>query len=394
MNILFYNCYDVSPQKGGTERITDTIAVELRKRGHTVFLAYECNIDSKLKRTKFDGRIKIDRLSNHENLLKLYDFIKLNKIEIVVIQGLLDKAFPIKNISTKLNVRIVFVHHFNPGAEETFMSYHYIINNIRNGGESKFRGVLKLLLFPALKLRYIKKLHDNYKRTYEAADKTVLLSKGFVSDFAQYARINETSKFYVIHNALSFSNYFDILDYCEKQKEIIIVSRLEERQKRISLALLIWSQIENRPEFNDWTLRIIGSGSDGHKYINFVNRNHLERVVFEGRQDPEPYYKRASIFMMTSSFEGWGLTITEAQQNGVVPIVFNSYASASDIITDGYNGFLVSNNDMNLYMCRLVSLMSDYNLRYQMARNCVERSKRFDKNAICDDWVQLFKQLI
>lgn len=394
MNILFYNCFDVSPQKGGTERITDTISTGLRKRGHTVFLAYDRDIDLTLKRTAFDGKIKIGRLSKHENLQKLHDFIKLNKIEIIVIQGLFGKAFPIKNISKKLNVHIVFVHHFNPGAEETFMSCHSIINNIRNGGESKVRGILKLLLFPALRLRYIKKLHDNYKRTYEASDKTVLLSKGFVDDFAKYARINETSKFYVIHNALSFSSYFDILDYGEKQKEIIIVSRLEERQKRISLALQIWSLIENRPEFNDWILRIIGSGSDGQKYINFMNRSHLERVVFEGRQDPEPYYKRASIFMMTSSFEGWGLTLTEAQQNGVVPIAFNSYASASDIITDGYNGFLVSNNDMNLYMCRLVSLMSDYNLRSQMARNCVESSKRFDKNAICDDWVQFFKQLI
>ena len=46
--------------------------------------------------------------------------------------------------------------------------------------------------------------------------------------------------------------------------------------------------------------------------------------------------------MMTSSFEGWGLTLTEAQQYGCVPLAFHSFASLTDIITDKVNGFAIS----------------------------------------------------
>ena len=60
----------------------------------------------------------------------------------------------------------------------------------------------------------------------------------------------------------------------------------------------------------------------------------LQRVFFLKGQKTEPYYNEASIFMMTSSFEGWGLTLTEAQQYGCVPLAFHSFASLTDIITD------------------------------------------------------------
>ena len=50
-------------------------------------------------------------------------------------------------------------------------------------------------------------------------------------------------------------------------------------------------------------------------------------LFLKGQKNPEPYYNEASIFMMTSSFEGWGLTLTEAQQYGCVPLAFHSFAS-------------------------------------------------------------------
>lgn len=392
MNILFYTCFDVAPQKGGTERITSTIATGLRKKGIKCFLAYDADIDSTLEKTVFDGKIKIGSFKKQSNIQRLSEFVFTNHIDIIVIQGLFDKTACIKkNIS---NVRIVFVHHFNPGAEETFLSYHSIISHIKRRNGERIKNYIKFLLYPVLKIRYILKLHKTYKTTYQVADKVVLLSKGFINDFTQYAHIKDMTKFYIIHNALSFNTFYDMSQYVYKQEDVIIVSRLEEKQKRISLALQIWELIENNPISKNWTLRIIGTGSDIDKYKKIVAKKQLKHIVFEGRQNPEPYYQKASIFMMTSSFEGWGLTLTEAQQYGVVPLAFNSYASVSDIITDKYNGYLVSNNDINSYVKYLTLLMSDYDLRHRMALNCIESSKRFERQHICNQWIQLFKQLM
>lgn len=391
MNILFYTCYDVAPQKGGTERITSTIATDLRKKGINVFLAYDVDIDSTLEKTVFDGKIKIGSFKKQKNIQKLSEFVLANHIDIIVIQGLFNKTACIKkNIP---NVRIVFAHHFNPGAEETFLSYHSIINHIKKD-EDLIKNYIIFLLYPILKIRYILRLHKGYKTTYQTADKVVLLSKGFINSFIQYAHIKDISKFHIIHNALSFNTFYDMSQYVYKQKDVIIVSRLEERQKRISLALQIWEQIENNPVFQDWTLRIVGTGSDANRYKKMCKKKQLRHVVFEGRQRPESYYQKASIFMMTSLFEGWGLTLTEAQQYGVVPLAFNSYASVGDIITDKYNGYLISDNDINSYAKYLALLMSDYNLRNRMALNCVESTKRFERQHICTQWMQLFKQLM
>ena len=396
MNILFYTYYDVSPQKGGTERITSTIAMGLYKEGINCFLAYDFDIDPNLERTYFDTRIKVGDLSKKTNANKFREFVLCNHIDIILVQGLFGKIIEIRRLLSNVDdkIRIVLAHHFNPGAEENFLSYNSLLNQIRVKPKKWMICILKILLFPILKVRYKLKLHKQYKQAYNAADKVVLLSDGFIDGFVEYAGLNDLSKFYVIHNALSFQTFYDMSLYEQKHHEVVIVSRLEERQKRISLALRIWQQIEADKSCHDWVLRIVGGGSDENKYRRDVEQMKLERVFFEGIKEPEPYYQTASIFLMTSSFEGWGLTLTEAQQYGVIPIAFNSYASLKDIITNEYNGYIIPNNNMKDYVDRLKLLMEDSDLRHQIAKNCIESSKRFEVHVICSQWIQLFKLLM
>ena len=80
-------------------------------------------------------------------------------------------------------------------------------------------------------------------------------------------------------------------------------------------------------QFPDWKLNIIGNGPDLDYLKKRANKMNLERIFFVGHQDPEPYYKRAKIFCMTSSYEGVPLVISEAQNYNVFPILFNSFAT-------------------------------------------------------------------
>ncbi len=107
-----------------------------------------------------------------------------------------------------------------------------------------------------------------------------------------------------------------------KHKVVLIVSRLDETQKRLSLALRIWKKVKQNPVADGWVMKIVGHGGDYELCENIIKNEDIPAVTLEGRQDPIPYYKEASIFMMTSRSEAWGLTLTEAQQMGVVPIAF------------------------------------------------------------------------
>ena len=60
MNILFYTTVEVSGERGGTERITSTVATELRKRySCRCYSVYRTQIESKFERTIFDGTAQL-----------------------------------------------------------------------------------------------------------------------------------------------------------------------------------------------------------------------------------------------------------------------------------------------------------------------------------------------
>jgi glycosyltransferase involved in cell wall biosynthesis len=166
---------------------------------------------------------------------------------------------------------------------------------------------------------------------------------------------------------------------------------MKDLQKRISLALKIWKLVENSPESEGWYLKIIGEGEDLQTYKKMTKLLNLHRVVFLGRQNPQPFYVKASLAMMTSSFEGWGLTLTESQQFGVVPLAFDSYASAKDIITNGENGFLIPYGDLKLYSILLLKLMKNAELRHKMAASAIKSVKRFEIDEIVSRWLALLK---
>jgi glycosyltransferase involved in cell wall biosynthesis len=96
---------------------------------------------------------------------------------------------------------------------------------------------------------------------------------------------------------------------------------------------------------------------------------------------------------MTSAYEGWGLTLTEAQQMGCVPIVFDSFSAVHDIIKSGENGLLIPNNDLDSYVSALVGLMLNEQLRKEMERQALRTSKAFALQEVIKEWGNLLSEL-
>ncbi len=167
------------------------------------------------------------------------------------------------------------------------------------------------------------------------------------------------------------------------------VGRIEWRQKRVGRLIDIWKRIYKK--FPDWELVIVGDGPIRQTLEQKALK--MERVVFTGWQDPEPFYRDASILCLTSDFEGWGMVLTEAMTFGVVPVAFNSYAAITDIIDDGKNGLLVPPFSHKEFARKLGSLMKDEELRREMSKNCVQYVRRFDIQNVADEWENAFDRL-
>lgn len=222
------------------------------------------------------------------------------------------------------------------------------------------------------------------------ADKFVLLSPSYIEPFMNTYNVNVREKLCAIPNPAPL-DYYDA-SFENKKNEVLIVSRIEDNQKRITTALRIWQQIEKR--FPEWHLVLAGYGNDETKVLDYAKKLELNRFHFIGRtNDPRPLYASASIFMMTSCYEGFPMTLLESMQFGCVPIAFNSFSSIQDLIEKGKNGFLVQNGNEEDFISKLSMLMNDKRQRQRISEQAVSTSQNFTIEKVVDKWEQLFKDL-
>ena len=74
---------------------------------------------------------------------------------------------------------------------------------------------------------------------------------------------------------------------------------------------------------------------------------------------------------------------------GVVPIAFDTYASLREIITDGENGVVITEGDVDSYVRRMLKLMKNEELRWRMARQAIISTQRFSQERIAEMWWKL-----
>jgi len=246
----------------------------------------------------------------------------------------------------------------------------------------------KTKFFPKFFVRFIKKYKDlravNF--AYDNSNFLVLLSEKFLEHYKKLQPKKDLSKLRVIANPLSMD--IEKIDFEKKQKTILFVGRISEFQKRLSLIIEVWKIILNANKYNDWNLKIVGDGDD----LNYIKKlaNGLERISFEGRQNPNAYYREASIFFMTSAFEGFPVTLIEALQRACVPIVMDSFLSLGDVIKNNETGIISPDKDVWVFAEKAFLLMDNEKLRRNMAENGLKLIEKFAIDKIMPEWEKLF----
>lgn len=397
MNILFITNKNVNPVIGGIERITYVLAKGFtRLHGHRCFSAFTQRLDD--SKTPFEEELLLESGCETE---MLRTFIEKNDIKVVIAQGADVAVNAIVGqihdaVHAVSGCKMLFVFHNMPGFEYTKMSMEVLCYRILHGQDVAYN--LKYLAFqtlqPLLHPLIERQMHGKYRPAYEAADRMVMLTENFIPAYAKCAGVQVDDKFCAISNALTFTDRFPMEQYDEEKcKEVLWVGRFDDKHKRLSEALRIWKIVEDGGRFPDWKLRIVGYGSDESYYRRLVSQLGLCNVSFEGKAESRPFYHSASLYMMTSAFEGFGLVITEALQSAAVPLAYDTFASLHDIIQDGQNGFIIPNGDRRIYAKKLQALMADTALRRQMAENGMSLIEKFSIENITKQWNQLFESL-
>lgn len=391
MNILYQTYVKLSLTSGGTERTTLTVARELRRLYNArIYSVYEAPASTPMPDCIDDECLwHVDR-DETKNVATLREVIERWSIDAVIVQGAFIHVKRFRKAIEGLNCKLVFAHHFAPGFEAEANTFYNHISRIPGGGLKNYlRWMRKVIFFRRYRDREVEMLKSDYNSAYLNADATVLLSDRLKDKFMAFGHIVGCEKIRYIPNALTFDEFASSDDFARKKRKVLIVSRLDDIPKNISLALEIWRLVKLDSRSRGWTLDIIGHGSDEAKYRRQVKRKRIPDVSFLGRKNPIEDYRAASIFMMTSRCESWGLTLTEAQQMGVVPVAFNTYATLTEILTDGEDSIVCDPGDVDQYVEAVLTLMTDITLRHELAINGLHNCQRFNPENIAKMWRKL-----
>ena len=172
------------------------------------------------------------------------------------------------------------------------------------------------------------------------------------------------------------------------------MGRIDFNQKRVYRVIDTWAKLEAK--FPDWKLTIVGDGIERENVEKQVKDYGLQRVSFEGFQQPKPYFERASILMLTSEYEGFPLVLAECMSFGVIPAVYNSYSAVGDIIANGKNGIVIPYHQEGYKADEaaglLNSIMEDEGKREAMAQAAIEKSKDYSVEKIYEEWLETFEK--
>lgn len=195
-----------------------------------------------------------------------------------------------------------------------------------------------------------------------------------------------------MHNPSSFSPR-SVPDYRGRKKIVLAVGRLCS-EKNFEALIDIWSRVS--PSAPDWKLRIVGNGSDYQLLVKQVKALGISELVelpgFSSEIEKE--MGEASIFALTSRYEGFPLVLIEAQSMGLPVVSFDTPYGPSEIVSDGTDGYIVGYNDNSAFEDKLLKLIHDEDLRIEMSKNAIEHSRGYSPDLFAGKWMEKYKALL
>ena len=145
----------------------------------------------------------------------------------------------------------------------------------------------------------------------------------------------------------------------------------------------------------DARLIIVGEGSEQNAIENLAIQKGLqEKVRFAGFQsNPYRYMSRSSVFAFPSLSEGFGMVLVEAMACGLPVVSADCIAGPSEILQNGGCGILVPVADAEALAEGIVRILTDHQLREQLAQVAAQRATDFEAAHVVASYELLFREV-
>ena len=305
----------------------------------------------------------------------------------------------------KIMRRIPYIRHkfYDDGMWETRASaktlYKYYVGNEKYDVEIGFFRGLSVKIISGSTNKFSKKLawvHSDFKHcggvtnnfksieqtknAYSKYDKIVCVSKQAENSFNEVIGLKD--KTVTVYNMLPTER---ILSEAEKplqikkaKKTLLSVGHLIDVKGYDRLLAAVKRLNSDGFDFDLW---LVGYGEDENKLKKYAADNNLYNVKFLGYQkNPYNYMKVADLYVCSSHYEGFPISVSEAVILEM-PIISTNCTGPAEILGGGEYGMLVDNSTEGLYN-GIYGILSDETVFKHYKEKIIMRKKFFDKESI------------
>lgn len=388
MKLLFYS--DMVFGFGGVERVLAEIAKVLSHYHDVTILTTDARRDLSMygyaeARVKFEYIYYPKTFSGEKLFCKAYSF-------------LFKKYLPHTQFTSNWYARSSFLP-----------AYRKLL--IRNICDGKYDAIIGVHAFASLHLAAISRqvnipvigwIHNSYQALFEKEnpylpglkehfhfqisklDRLIVLSHSDVELFKQKMELNAEC----IYNPLTLEpKGLGNPIY----KTFLAVGRFSFRHKGFDILINAFAQFARTNP--DWKLDIVGEGPEEELYRSLIAEYKLEDrvVIYPFTKDIQQYYSKASVYVLSSRWEGFGLVLVEAMAHGL-PIVSSDVLVALELLKGKGVATFFENGSVEDLVARLHYMACDADLE-RMGRAAYNYSKLFDIHSTCKQWCELLQRV-
>lgn len=355
---------------GGAEKVAVNLANYYASLGHDVDLVLFKRIGKYIELVNSDVKL-IDLNVNRSRyvLIKLRKYLKANTNSLIL--SVIRDANILLGLST-IGLRIKSISYREANTFDA-------INNMQT---------FKQIVYKSL-MRY----------GYSKAHHIIANSHDTRQDLVK-AKIIANDKATVIVNPVLPLNYKELLEKeCSHKwlndnnlKVVLSVGRLHE-QKNYGFLIECFSEVVQ--SHSDARLVIVGEGEQKEKLQKQIDalmmNDYIEIETFQS--NIFPYYREASVFALTSKWEGFGNVIVEALSAGTPVISTNCPGGPKMILKNGQYGTLVEPGDRQRYVNTLCDELDNVYHNYKN-KELTDYARKFTVQNIGDEYLKLMQSVV
>lgn len=227
---------------------------------------------------------------------------------------------------------------------------------------------------------------------YRRADAVVVTSAGVADDLVDNFAVPR-ARIRVLHNPVDIETIAAAAaagpDASAPRPLVVAAGRLAG-VKNYPLLLAAIAELSANTPVHAW---ILGEGDERSRLEAIAASPRLAgRVRFLGfRENPWSVIAQADVFVLTSTYEGFGNVLVEAMACGT-PIVATRSPGTVEIIDDGVNGLLVT-HDAHAVASAIGAILGDRALRDRLVTHARRDVDRYALRRVAERYDQLFLEL-